>query len=172
MKYRNNGVILPGYASKARLAEAGLLSAATGKAALVRLADPTVQDHDANVQDHGATVTAIQNHATSVTAVTYNNSLTLIMCRYLARPSSGEIRKFDSGGSQRRLTCLEGPQYQKSRGCAKCQPQIRPPCGQGTSTFRASRAVITAPKRMQLNYLTRPRAPFKVSLLPAAKLMY
>jgi hypothetical protein len=138
MKYRNDGFILPEYAAKARLAEAGLLSVSTRKAALVRLAGPSIQDHD-------ATVTAIQNHATSVTGVTYNQYFTLIMCRYLARPSSGEIRKLILVESQCRLTCLEEPPYRKSRGCAKMQLN-RPPCGQGTSTFRAlSRAAITTP---------------------------
>jgi hypothetical protein len=114
MKYRNDGFILPEYAFKARPAEAGLLSIATGrlhsgKAALVRLAGPTIQDH-----------------AKTVTGVTYNVSLTLLMCRYLARPSSGEIRKLILVESQCRLTCLEEPPYRKSRGCAKIQPNRAP----------------------------------------------
>jgi hypothetical protein len=148
MKYRNDGFILPEYAFKARPAEAGLLSIATGglhsgKAVLVRPAGPSIQDHD-------ATVMAIQDHATSVTGVTYNKSVTLLMCRYLARPSSGEIRKLILVESQCRLTCLEEPPYRKSRGCAKIQPN-RPPCGQGTSTFGPiSRAADTTPNFIEI----------------------
>jgi len=152
MKYRNDGLILPEYAAKARLAEACLLSVSTRKAALVRLAGTSIQDHD-------ATVTAIQNHATSVTGVTYSQYFTLIMCRYLARPSSGEIRKLILVESQCRLTCLEEPPYRKSRGCAKMQPN-RAPCGQGTSAFGLFSCSYHNAQFTELNYLKTERAPF------------
>jgi hypothetical protein len=113
MKYRNEGFVFHEYDSKARLAEAGLLSAATGKfhngkPGLVRLAGPTIHDH-----------------ATTVTGVTYNYYLTLIMCRYLASSSSGEIR-IDSGRVSAAPNLPGRTQYKKSRGCSKWQPQTGP----------------------------------------------
>ena len=75
------------------------------------------------------------NHADHVSGVTYSHFSILIMCRYLARPSSRETRQLILVKSQRRLTCLEGPQYKKSRGCAKWQPQIRPLAVKGQDRF-------------------------------------
>jgi hypothetical protein len=138
MKYRNDGFILPEYAFKARPAEAGLLSIATGRL------------HSGKAALFVRPVQPFQDHATTVTGVTYNKSVTLLMCRYLARPSSGEIRKLILVESQCRLTCLEEPPYRKSRGCAKIQPN-RPPCGQGTSTFGPiSRAADTTPNFIEI----------------------
>jgi hypothetical protein len=113
MKYRNDGFILPEYAFKARPAEAGLLSIATGRL------------HSGKAALFVRPVQPFQDHATTVTGVTYNKSVTLLMCRYLARPSSGEIRKLILVESQCRLTCLEEPLI-GSRVAARKYSQIGP----------------------------------------------
>jgi hypothetical protein len=120
MKHRNGGFILPEHASRARL-RASLLRVVTGKprsekAGFVCWSGPT-----------------IEAHATHVTAVTYSDDFTLIMCRYsassvfelAASSSSGEIR-LNLDRVSVALTLPEEPKNKKLNGCSKWQPQIGP----------------------------------------------
>jgi hypothetical protein len=94
MKHMNDGFVLPEYACRARLGEAGVLSVATGKrhsekAGLVCLAGRNIK---------------LSNHNARVTAVTYSCYFTLIMCGYFTSrwlnsrqdPLPGRF-EFDSG---------------------------------------------------------------------------
>jgi hypothetical protein len=138
MKYRNDGFILPEYAFKARPAEAGLLSIATGrlhsgKAALVRLAGPTISRSRHNRD--GSHIQQVR-HTANVP----------LLGTALFRGDS----KVDSGRVSMPSNLPGRTPYRKSRGCAKIQPN-RPPCGQGTSTFGPiSRAADTTPNFIEI----------------------
>lgn len=151
MKYRNHGFILPEYASKARPAEAGLLSVASGKlhsgkAALVRLAGPT-----------------IQAHATTVTAVTYSDPVTLIMCRYSASsksearqallPESLGFIRAGSASSRVKTNKVGKATNAKIHAAEQSRSTTGPHRCPTTSMFGLFRAAITTPKLKEFNYL-------------------